>query len=437
MATRAASERQSRRGERIGCLLILFLLLTSCGRGRAKPTPEPITLNFAARRQIADYQALATQFQQLHPGVTIHLIDIDVFRGQGINAIDLMDVDAVRWGADYLKAERIEKLVPLDEILLADDALARGNFFAGALEALRLQGIQLGVPAGIDFLVAYYDAQRFQIAGAQPPPADWTHEDLLAAAVAVNRTEGQAATSAEFTYGFCTLPDSIDPVVFTYLFGGRLFDGLPEPTRPTFNEPANIEAIQWYTSLRLEYGVAPDPEELRRAFPRGQQFEAIVRGKCGLWFGQYSDRGGRAWPAEWQGKGVMLPLPRVRAPFGLVQVDGYYVLESSKQRMLAWQWVRFLLDHEEAAGLMLPPLKEQARSDAYAARVGEEIAAVARTLPAEAIVLPAGADPIIEQAGSLYTAAVAQVIAGEMDVERALNDAQVQAEKLFAQRSGP
>jgi ABC-type glycerol-3-phosphate transport system substrate-binding protein len=413
-------------------LLFIALLLAGCGGGRATPTPEPITINFAVREKIADYQALATDFQLSHPGILINLIDIDIFRGEGIAAIDTMEVDAVRWGTDYLTAERIEQIVPLDEVLEADDKLSGPDLYPGALKALQLQGVQLGVPAGIDFAVGYYNAPRFKNASVTPPAVDWTQDDLLADATAVNSTGD--ANAVNFTYGFCSLPNGADPVYFTYLFGGRLFDGLPEPTAPTFNEPANVEAIQWYTSLRTEYGVTPDPDEIRRAFRRGLLYEAIIRGKCGLWFGQFSDRGGKAWPSEWEAEGVMLPLPRIRAPFALLQVDGYYILEQSKHRKEAWDWVRFLLDHQEAAGFMLPPFQSQTISSEYAGRVGKDVAAVARLLSTTAIVLPAGADPILEQSIALYVGAIDKVLSGEMDVETALNDAQVQAEALFAPR---
>jgi multiple sugar transport system substrate-binding protein len=305
--------------------------------------------------------------------------------------------------------------------------------YPGALEALRVQGVQWGIPAGLDFVVAYYNAQRFKIAGATPPTPDWTQDDFLAAAVAVHHTEG-AATRDDFAYGFCSVPDSADPIYLTYLFGGRLFDRLPDPTRPMLDDPANVEAVQWYTDLRLEYGVTPDPDEIRKYFPRGRVFEAVVRGKCGLWFGQYSDRGGRTWPAGWQGEGVMLPLPRYRAPFSAIQVDGYYLLSQSRHRQEAWEWIRFLLDHQEAAGLMLPPVQSQARSEEYAIRVGEDIAAVARQLPRSAIIFPTGADPILGQTVELYLGAITKVLKGDVDVEAALSEAQAQAEALFSAR---
>lgn len=415
----------------VSLLLIMVSLAAGCGRWRAIPTPEPITLNFAARSRIADYASLAGQFHQLHPDVNIHLVDVDVFRGRGLDALDTMEIDVVRWGQDYLTTERSNQLLPLDDVILADESFPYQDLYPGALEALQVQGIQRGIPAGLDFAVAYYNAPRFQAAGVTPPTPDWTPDDLLAAAMAVRNTEAASVTATEFTYGFCTVPNSADPIYFTYLFGGRLFDRLPDPIRPILDDPMNIEAIQWYINLHLEYGVAPDPEEIRKYFPRGGIFEAIVRGKCGLWFGQYSDRGGRAWPAEWQGQGVMLPLPRGRAPFGLIQVDGYYILAQSKHRQQAWEWVRFLLDHPEAAGLMLPPLPSQARSPEYVTRVGEEVAAVARRLPSEAMILPTATDPVLAQTVELYLNAVAQALTGDISVEVVLNEAQIQAERLF------
>jgi multiple sugar transport system substrate-binding protein len=415
-------------------LMALALSTSGCGLGLATPTPtpEPAKLRFAFRKNIADYTALANQFHQVHPDVAVDLVALDTEGGE-LRAIDGRDVDVVRWSQDYLTPERVQQTLPVDEIILADDGFPRGDMLKGTMEALQRQGVQWGIPAGLDFVVAYYDAQRFKIAQATPPTPDWTLDDLLAAAIAVNHTEG-LSSQADFAYGFCSDPESGDPAYFAYLFGGRLFDRMPDPSRPTLNDPANVKAIQWYADLRLKYGVIPDSDEIGKFFPHGRLGEAIVRSKCGLWFGVYSDRGGQAWGYEWQGEGVMLPLPRARAPFGVIYVDGYYILAQSEHRREAWEWVRFLLDHQEAAGLMLPPLQSQARSTQYADRVGKDVAAVARQLPAEAIIMPTDPDPAMGRVMELYLEAVARVIKGDVDAETALNEAQDQAEALFGAR---
>jgi ABC-type glycerol-3-phosphate transport system substrate-binding protein len=319
----------------------------------------------------------------------------------------------------------------LDEIILGDAGFPRQDIVKGAMEALRYQGIQRGLPAGLDFVVAYYNAERLKIAKATPPSPDWNLDDFLALALAINHTEGMTS-QAEFVYGFCSEPESGDPLYLAYLFGGSVVDSLTEPSRPTLDNPANVKAVQWYADLRLKHGVIPDPDEIGKTFPRGRLYEAIMRNKCGLWFGQYADQGGKTWPMEWESQGVMLPLPRSQAPFSYANVDGYYLLTKSKHRREAWEWMRFLLDHQEAAGMMMPPLNSQIDSTQYAGRAGRDVAAVARQLTANAILLPGDLDPRLEKVIQLYMAAVKRAVKGDADPQTALEEAQVQAEALFA-----
>jgi hypothetical protein len=82
--------------------------------------------------------------------------------------------------------------------------------------------------------------------------------------------------------------------------------------------------------------------------------------------------------------------------------------------------------------MMLPPLKAQVNSAQYAERVGKDVAAVARQLTANAILLPGELDPRLEQVVQLYMGAAKRAVKGDADAETALNEAQVQAKALFA-----
>jgi ABC-type glycerol-3-phosphate transport system substrate-binding protein len=421
--------------KRLPALLLVAVLLStaSCNLSPVPPTPtpEPVTVRFAFRQNVADYTALASQFHQLHPGVVVEPVPIDPFERDPLATIDALDIDVVRWGQNYLTAARAEQLLPLDEIILGDASFPRQDMVKGAMEALRYKGIQRGLPAGLDFVVAYYNAERLKIAKATPPSPNWNLDDFLALALAINHTEGMSS-QAEFVYGFCSEPESGDPLYLAYMAGGRVVDSLTDPSRPTLDDPANVKAVQWYADLRLKHGVIPDPDEIGKTFPHGRIYEAILRNKCGLWFGQYADQGGRMWPMEWESQGVMLPLPRSQARLSYANVDGTYLLTKSKHRREAWEWMRFLLDHQEAAGMMLPPLNSQVDSTQYAERVGKDVAAVARQLTANAILLPGDLDPRLEQVVQLYMGAVKRAVKGDADPQTALDEAQVQAEALFA-----
>jgi ABC-type glycerol-3-phosphate transport system substrate-binding protein len=111
------------------------------------------------------------------------------------------------------------------------------------------------------------------------------------------------------------------------------------------------------------------------------------------------------------------------------------ILKNSQHVDAAWQWILFLLDHPEAAGSMLPPRPSQYRGDAYAARAGKDVAAVARQLPRELYVWDARLnDPVLGGTAVAFLAAVEAVFQGQADAETALANAQAQAEALFSQQ---
>ncbi len=124
-------------------------------------------------------------------------------------------------------------------------------------------------------------------------------------------------------FGLCTAPDSVDPIVLIYLQGGRIVDNLYTPTRATLDEPATIEAVEWYTDLFARYNIASTVQTEGRAMTEEELSVPLGTGACGMWFGWYDDRGGlqatnrsnqfgprsRRWSYDW----AMLPLPEGNA----------------------------------------------------------------------------------------------------------------------------
>jgi hypothetical protein len=113
-------------------LLAVLLSTTSCNLSPAPPTPtpEPITLRFAFRQNVADYRPLVSQFQQLHPGIVVKLVPIESFEHDPLAEIDSQELDVVRWGQDFLTADRrIERNDP-DGLRPRRGAEVRGGFEA-------------------------------------------------------------------------------------------------------------------------------------------------------------------------------------------------------------------------------------------------------------------------------------------------------------------
>jgi len=214
-------------------------------------------------------------------------------------------------------------------------------------------------------------------------------------------------------------------VVFTYLFGGGLFDQIPDPSAPTLNQPANVQALEWYASLFHTYQVAP--QELGGEY---QVYGLVYSTSCGFWM-SWMDMLGFSRRLVTEPR--ILPLPRAQAPFSVAALDGYFITKASQHPQEAWQWLSFVSGRQEASMGQLPPITSQLESAEFRDRVGDNVAAVAGTLSRDTIFF--GLDFMAgESAGevfNLFSEAVTRVVKGEADAQSALDQAQEQALQLF------
>ncbi len=412
--------------------LLCAVVVAGCGgRVAAKPsTLEAVTVRFAVRQSAANYSALADKFHRQHPNVTIQIISN--MQGTALKTLTALGVDAFRDTVAVRPDPQLkDALLPLDEWINADKNFPRADILSGALAATRNGGAQYGIPAGLSPIVAYYDAARFKAVQANPPGADWTVSDFLQAAVSANRQQAKVVDDADFAYGFCSVPVSSDPIIFTYLLGGQLVDP-QNPTVPMLDSAINQRALEWYAALRTQYAVTPNPDEFAAAFSTRGVTEASMRSKCGLWLGSYASQGNRPAAMRWQGKPVMLPLPRGQATLAVASMDAYYILRQSTHRNETWQWLAFLLNHQEAAGAQIPVRRSLIESVGFASRVPADALRVARNLPDDVLVLGSSTQQNEQSIYTIYLEAVDLVVRDKAGAHAALVAAQRKAMDLFS-----
>jgi ABC-type glycerol-3-phosphate transport system substrate-binding protein len=178
-------------------------------------------------------------------------------------------------------------------------------------------------------------------------------------------------------FGYAANLDMFDPLTFIYQHGGRIFDDLQNPTCTTFDDPLNIEALEWYIKLMYDYNVAPTPEQIRESFgARGGIRVGIYRGQLGVWTGMLSERGGRTWPTEWDMRWGVVPLPRERQSATLTLVEGYFISSQAQNPDACWEWLSFL--SKQIPARQAPARRSLAESEEYEQQVGTEIATVVR-----------------------------------------------------------
>jgi ABC-type glycerol-3-phosphate transport system substrate-binding protein len=277
--------------------------------------------------------------------------------------------------------------------------------------------------------VMYASARHFKDAGVQLPAGVWTLDDMLAAATQVNHQQGQLSDPA-YAVGICTQPQGFDPLIFTYLFGGNIFDRMPNPTKIELNRAENIAAVQWFADLFTKYDIAPRLDSLQGTNARVDAETLIQANKCGFWMGFFDDLFSEDWGANNENQPVMLRLPIQKAPLNMVYMDGYFISSKTKNAKLAWDWIAFLLDHPESSGAMIPPRISQVKSEAYQNSIGKDAAAVATNLPSKVVVFSQrmGDYRLLYGAFQTYIGAIQDVIDGQVDAHQALDNAQKQVE---------
>lgn len=427
----------------IVCLVLATAILAGCAASGAAPTPPPapVTVRFAYRTNVANYLNLADAFHQKYPHITIQLVNTgsqNQAQGQSyglglsLTLLKMQAVDVFRDTIPYAPSPQLKnEFLALNEYISADKSFPSSDLLPGLMDALKLEGAQIGVPAGVNPMVGYYDAHRLSSAGAAPPAADWTLDDLLEIAQVTDHQTAAGIDDRSYVIGFCSDVMSADPIIMAYLMGGQIVDSLQNPTRPTMTSAATVRAVEWYAGLRTQHKVTPDPALMEKAFRRGV-YEAISMGRCGVWFGSYADMRGRAWGTLWLGDPVMMPLPRAQASFNAAAIDGYFVLRDTTHAEEAWLWLSFLLEHEEASGVQIPPRRTHIQSAAFASRVSADVLAVARGLPTTTTLLSLGSPYSLSALVSVYLEAVARVVSGEIDAKSALAAAQEKALPLLS-----
>ncbi|MBN1400340.1 MAG: extracellular solute-binding protein [Anaerolineae bacterium] len=418
--------------------LCILLVTITCIAGCAPrlgyaPTPEPVTLRFAFREQTVELETLIGQFHEKYPWITVELLTSERF-GDQLNALILAgNLDVFQDGREALQYVEQGLIAPLDDIQLGDWSNIRDDYISGAWEGLSIAGQQWGIPAGMDMLVAYVNMDQALALNVDVPDADWTLFEFVELATELNYPEGLPHAEGTRLWGFCSDPNGIDPIVFTYLHGGRVVDDINSPSEVLLDSPDTVEAIQWYSDLFNSYGVAPFPDVVRSTFRRFGVYEAAVRGSCGIWLGWYSGRGGLDTPFEWGMKWRMLPLPRDRESFGLGDVEGYFILKESEHPQEVLKLLRFLADHWEAAGSNMPPRRSLLTSKGYEEAVGEETMAVIERFPDRVLMLPAGESPALDQVGSVFLSSIELIIKEDLDAGQVLEEGQRQVKDVFKQ----
>jgi multiple sugar transport system substrate-binding protein len=410
---------------RVGAIVALLAAsLTGCGV--MAPTVEPATIRFAyPHSDQAYYEPLVQEFSATYPQITVELVP-QVRDEEGGQSDLPEDVDVFVAPDNALEGLLEESLVlSLDPFIEQDGSFDTSDFYPGVLENLSSGGRLWAIPVGLDPMVMYYNQDLFDQYGVSYPTLEWTWNDFLNIVLALRDPDAGV-------YGYAAALGAFDPLPFIYQHGGQLADDLRDATQVTFDDPLNVEALQWYVALMYEHEAVPTPEQARRAFRGGEYSVAqgFLSEKLAMFATSFSQRGGRDWQLEWPMRWGMAPLPRDARSATIAMVEGYFISSQAERPDACWQWITFL--SQEAPTRLAPPRKSLVESAAYESAVGEATAAVVRAAVGSDVLLlaPSTMPEQAQQAYGILQQALDSAINGSATPEEALSEAQRQAESL-------
>ncbi len=158
----------------------------------------------------------------------------------------------------------------VDSGLLAaggDNIVDAEDIYPNLLQAFSVDETAYCVPKDFTTLAVYYNKDYFDAAGLEYPTADWTWEDMYAAAEAITNADITTAEGDDVV-GFSAAADRNRWLAFLWANGGRLFD---DEGNVVFDSPEAIEALDFYSSF-VTNGVGAQPGDLGGSGWNGQAF---------------------------------------------------------------------------------------------------------------------------------------------------------------------
>jgi multiple sugar transport system substrate-binding protein len=384
------------------------------------------------------YRKLAQQFQATHPGVAVEVKMIDLMGGTAPDLPALAKTaDCFQWYPGFQDPKTREALLNLDPFLDADPSFAAADFYPAVLKQFQWEGQLWGLPADVTPYVIQYNRDLFDAAGLAYPAIDWTWDDFLAAAVALTKGEGDTKQ-----YGFVPQMYELNDVVLLIgRLGASLVDKDADPPAFTFDDPATVEAMRWYTGLTTEYEVKPtfltDISNLAGASSFMLEREGMINGgRAAMWTETSATQaltGARTGINV--GTAPLPSLPNGGSAGSSLMASGYFISAQTDKRQECWQWITFL-SGEPSVAQGMPARRSVAESSAYRQQVGDDRAAAFLASMADAE-KPSDLQFMSEEewmGGSLYWLgqAYSQVLDGKATVEEALAGAQKLADDYRA-----
>jgi multiple sugar transport system substrate-binding protein len=346
-------------------LLHAAFVLGLMGLSNSALAATEITYQFWGSPAEADvWKKVAASFEAQHPDikVKVDVSDWDSYweklrvQTAGGTPPDVYAMDAPLY-PDWQSRDSFLNLQPFidQEKGLLDDV------YPITLEAYRTKDGYYGLPRDFQTIVLYYNKDMFDAAGVAYPTADWTYDDLRAAAKKLTKDKDGDGTIDQ--WGLWA--EVFDPEPFwgpvVWSFGGDIIDSGAHHT--LIGSDAAMGAWKWIATTWLEDKSMPTAEQLAQYGTDGFRAGIAAMGVSGHWtVPDYAQL-----PFKWD----VAPMPKgPKGRITSVNCAGFVIAKNSQHPKEAWEFVKYAISpvgQSELAkiGLAIPIRKSVAESPDY------------------------------------------------------------------------
>jgi len=351
-------------------LVIASLLLVACGGKPAETGPVEITFTmWGAPEELAVWQAVVDDFHKANPNITVKVdvSDWDSYWTKlntliaGGTPPDVFAMDAPL----FLDWQSRGALLNLQSYIDKTPGFLDG-FYPQTLNAYKTEDGYYGLPRDFQTIVLFYNKEMFDAAKVAYPTADWTYNDMLAAAKQLTLDTNNDGKIEQ--YGFWS--DTWDMELLwgeaIWAYGGDIIS--PDHTQTLIGEGGALDAWKFIDSLYKE-GVMPTPTAAGEFGGDLFQSKMAAMTTIGHW----------AVPGYVQAGINFNVVSMPKGPAGAatsVNSAGFVVARDSKHPEAAFEFIKFALSEAGQTklaqlGFAIPVLKSVAESDAYLRQPGD------------------------------------------------------------------
>ena len=338
----------------VGVALLALFLALACGGdeeepGEATPTGPaaegtaevaPASLKWGVWGGASEtklYEEARDAFQAKYPQIKIDIIStagfIDFIQKLNTLAAGNQLPDVIMLGGEWVPVYAEQGVLqPLDPFIAETPDFQQEDYLPAVMEGLTYKEQLWGLPKDVNVNALYYNKDAFDEAGLNYPSADWTWDDLLAAAQALTKRSGGRTER----YGFAA------PAPWTFIWqnGGEVFDRDIEPTAVRISEPAAVEALEFYYSLSSEHHVSPTPAEVQQT----PQTDLFTAGRLAMF---QEGRGPTiAFKTIRDFEWGIAELPHQKVKANILNWAGWCLSSQSKVPEAAWTFIQWLASEE-------------------------------------------------------------------------------------------